>query len=452
MAAIDSADSQRKRLAAFAITERDLAALRANGAFAENRLPALLEDLHAAFALWPEIQSALRDPEVHAVRVAHWTRVVAGRIDDGFIESARRLARAFCAHGVPGYAVAICHHTVCGGIARELGLDDDGGGFSLFGGRAKADKAALRRALEKVTWLDLEVLLETYAEAERDAKRTLLNGFADSFESSVKGIVEDTVSASDTMRGNAQRMSDLAAATRHRSMEVATAAGQASANVQTVASASEELTASIGEIGQQVSRSAKIAGDAVAEAERTNTTVSGLVDAAQKIGDVVQLINSIAGQTNLLALNATIEAARAGEAGKGFAVVASEVKNLANQTAKATEDIARQIAGMQDAARGSADAIKGVGATINHINEIATTIAAAVEQQAAATREIARNVQQAAEGTQSVTGTIGQVNAAASETGGLADHVLESARTLHHHAGALSTNVRTFLERIRNTA
>ncbi|MGQ9372199.1 methyl-accepting chemotaxis protein, partial [Azospirillum sp. A39] len=338
-----------------------------------------LSQWHDAFAAWPEIMTALQKPDVHRVRVEHWSRVVSGRIGDGFVDSAHRLARAFYDHGVPAYAVTICHHTVSHGIIRELGLTATGGRrFALFADRGAAERAAMREALLKITWLDLEVLLETYAAAERESKRALLNGLADTFEGSIKSIVDSTVAASNDMQGDARRMSEIATATSRRSTDMAAAAEQASSNVQTVAAASEELTASIAEISRRVAQSSQIAGEAVQEAARTNATVNGLVDAAQKIDDVVQLINSIASQTNLLALNATIEAARAGEAGKGFAVVASEVKHLANQTAKATEDIARQIAGMQAAARTSAEAIKGVGGTIVRIDEIATTIASAV--------------------------------------------------------------------------
>ncbi|HYH23288.1 MAG TPA: globin-coupled sensor protein [Azospirillum sp.] len=438
-------------MSVFDVSDADIGALRKNQAFAEQRLPNLLQQWHSAFAAWPEIQSALMIPAVHKVRVEHWVRVASGRIDNGFVESAQRLAQAFYDNGVPAYAVAICHHTVSSGIARELGLDSDGSrGFSLFGDKGAAEKAALRAALTKVTWLDLELLLETYAEAERETKRKTLNQLADNFEGSIKAIVGSTVAASNDMQGHAQRMSQIAAATSRQSMEVGSAAEQASANVQTVASASEELTSSIAEISRHVTQSSQIARAAVDEAERTNGTVSGLVDAAQKIGDVVQLINNIASQTNLLALNATIEAARAGEAGKGFAVVASEVKNLANQTAKATEDISNQISGMQDAARMSAEAIKGVGGTITRINEIVTTVAAAVEEQAAATQEIARNVQEAASGTQSVTQTIGEVSKASSETGSLAEEVLGAARQLHQQADGLRQGVETFLQRIRN--
>ncbi|TWA71084.1 methyl-accepting chemotaxis protein [Azospirillum brasilense] len=450
MAGVQERDGQENRLRAFSITEADIARLRANRDFAQHRLPRLLEQWHSAFAAWPEIRDALTQPDVHAARVAHWSRVVAGDLGPGFLDSAHRLAKAFYDHGVPGYAVAICHHTVSSGIVRELGLDAAAGQRSLFGARkAAAEAAALRDTLGRVAWLDLEVLLETYAAAEQESKRAILSQVADSLEGSVRGIADNTVAASDEMKGNAQRMAEIAATTNRQSLAVAAAAEQASANVQTVAAASEQLTSSIAEISRQVAQSSQIARGAVAEAERTNATVNGLVDAAQKIGAVLQLINSIAGQTNLLALNATIEAARAGEAGKGFAVVAQEVKNLANQTAKATEDISAQILSIQEVARGSAEALSGIGATIGSINDIVITVSAAVDQQTAATQEIVRNVQEAARGTRSVTDTIGAVTSGAAETGSLAEEVLGAAGNLHRESDRLRESVDLFMQRIR---
>ncbi len=209
------------------------------------------------------------------------------------------------------------------------------------------------------------------------------------------------------------------------------------------------MSASIGEIGRQVEQSAAIAQRAVAEAEKTNGTVQGLAEAAEKIGAVVELITGIAEQTHLLALNATIEAARAGDAGKGFAVVASEVKSLANQTAKATEEIDQQIAGMQGAAGEAVEAIGGIGKTITEVNEIAASIAAAVEEQNTATQDIARNVQEAARGTQEVTNNIAGVSEGAGETGKAANQVLETSSDLAEQAMVLRTQIDDFLKAVR---
>ncbi len=280
-------------------------------------------------------------------------------------------------------------------------------------------------------------------------KRAAMNKMADEFESSVKGVVQIVSSASTELQSTAQSMSATAEETQRQSTAVAAASEQASTNVQTVASAAEELSSSITEISRQVTESTRISGQAVADAERTNTEIQGLSEAAQKIGDVVKLINDIAGQTNLLALNATIEAARAGEAGKGFAVVASEVKNLASQTAKATEEISAKIAEMQAATGRSVTAVQGIGQTIGRINEIATTIASAVEEQGAATQEIARNVQQASAGTAEVSSNIVGVTKAANDTGAASTQVLGSAGELSKQSETLRQQVEGFIAKIR---
>ncbi len=282
-----------------------------------------------------------------------------------------------------------------------------------------------------------------------EEKRAAMQALADDFERSVKGVVEAVSASATQMQSTAQSMTATAEESSRQSTAVATASEQASSNVQTVATAAEELSTSIAEISNQVAQSAKIAEEAVREAERTNSTVQGLAEAAGKIGDVVGLINDIAGQTNLLALNATIEAARAGEAGKGFAVVASEVKNLANQTAKATNEISGQIGDIQAATEGAVGAIQGIGATIAKINEIASSIASAVEEQGAATSEISRNVQEAAKGTQEVTDNITGVTEAAAETGSAAKQVLDAAGELTEQSSTLRDQVESFLTQIR---
>lgn len=284
------------------------------------------------------------------------------------------------------------------------------------------------------------------AEAER---ASLLSKMADDFEHSVRGALDALSGAAVELRATSNGMSGTAEEASRQATKVSAVAEQASANVQTVAAATEELSSSVSEIGRQVAQSTRIAGQAVDEANRTNITVQGLSAAAQKIGDVIQLINDIASQTNLLALNATIEAARAGEAGKGFAVVASEVKSLASQTAKATEEISAQVAAMQDATMEAVQAIQNIGGTIGAINEIATAIAAAIEEQGSATQEIARNVQEAARGTNALSDNIGSVTRAAGETGAAAGQVLISAEDLNKQTATLRTKVDSFLVNIR---
>ena len=283
----------------------------------------------------------------------------------------------------------------------------------------------------------------------KEEKRVAMEKLANDFEHGVRGVLGKVSEASESMKHTAEGMAATADETASKSTTVAAASEEASTNVQTVASASEELSSSISEISRQVAQSTQIASAAVAEVEGANQKVQGLADAANKIGEVVALITDIADQTNLLALNATIEAARAGEAGKGFAVVASEVKNLANQTAKATEEISSQIGGIQGATQEAVAVIGSIGGTIAQMNEIASTIAAAVEEQGAATQEIARNVEQAANGTNEVSSNIQGVNMAASETGKAAEEVLEAVTALSVQSESLSHHVQDFLNGLK---
>ena len=286
-------------------------------------------------------------------------------------------------------------------------------------------------------------------QARKERRQIAVDGFIATFDQAVTESIRTLAAASTELNATAQSMSATAAETSDKSTAVAAASEEASANVQTVAAATEELSASINEISRQVAESTGVAGEAVAQAQRTDSEVQALADAAQKIGDVVKLINGIAGQTNLLALNATIEAARAGEAGKGFAVVASEVKSLATQTAKATDDIAAQVSAIQGATGSAVQAIRAIGETISRVNHIAAAIAAAVEQQGAATREIARNVQQASVGTAEVSTHIVGVSQTASETGAAAGEVLDSAQSLARLSDALRTDIDRFVRDIR---
>ncbi|ACI99561.1 methyl-accepting chemotaxis protein, putative [Rhodospirillum centenum SW] len=272
---------------------------------------------------------------------------------------------------------------------------------------------------------------------------------ADDFERTVKAVVDTVAAAATELEASSRSMSATAEETRCQSITVASAAEQASANVQTVASAAEQLSASIAEIGKQVAHSSDIAARGAAEADATQATVDNLAEAAKKVGEVVGLISAIASQTNLLALNATIEAARAGEAGKGFAVVASEVKVLAQQTQKATEDISTQISAIQEAMGGAVGAIRRINTVISEVNHIAGAIAAAVEEQSAATQEIARNVEQAANGTAEVSANIASVTVAASEAGTSAAQVADSSSELGRQSSLLATQVDTFMRSVR---
>ncbi|WP_156402847.1 CHASE3 domain-containing protein [Bradyrhizobium sp. Leaf396] len=311
----------------------------------------------------------------------------------------------------------------------------------VSGTERKDEIGAMAQAVQvfKTNAIEVERLKAEQAETERrnveQRKRDMIR-LADDFESAVGEIIGTVSSASTQLEASATTLTGTAERSQKLATTVAGASEEASTNVQSVASATEEMASSVGEISRQVQESARMAGDAVGQARATTERVSELSKAAARIGDVVELINTIAGQTNLLALNATIEAARAGEAGRGFAVVASEVKALAEQTAKATGEIGQQISGIQSS-------------TIERLSEISSAIAAAVEEQGAATQEIARNVQQAAQGTQQVSSNITDVQRGATETGTASSQVLSAAQMLSNDSSRLKNEVSRFLTNVR---
>ncbi|MBV9461802.1 MAG: HAMP domain-containing protein [Bradyrhizobium sp.] len=339
--------------------------------------------------------------------------------------------------------VALLQQLAAGNFEIEVHSTDRG---DEVGEVAKAAAVFKENGIAKITMEAEQKENEQRAAAQR---RSDMMQLAEKFERAVGEIVETVSSASTELEASAGSLTTTAERSQELATTVAAASEEASTNVQSVASATEELSSSVNEISRQVQESARMASEAVGQAQNTTARVSELSQAATRIGDVVELINTIAGQTNLLALNATIEAARAGEAGRGFAVVASEVKALAEQTAKATGEIGQQIAGIQAATQDSVSAIKEISGTIERLSEISSTIAAAVEEQGAATQEISRNVQQAAMGTQQVSSNVTDVQRGATETGSASSQVPSAAQTLSTDSNRLKLEVGRFLDSVR---
>jgi methyl-accepting chemotaxis protein len=341
----------------------------------------------------------------------------------GMVDAMTRLARGELSIAVPG-------------IGRKDEIGEMAGAVEVF--RSNMTETERLRAEQA------EADTRRRAQRKADMKR-----LADDFEGAVGEIIETVSSAATELEASSNTLTHAAERSNGLATSVASASEEASANVQSVSSASEEMTSSISEISRQVQESARVADVAVEQAQRTDARVGELTKAAARIGDVVDLINTIAGQTNLLALNATIEAARAGEAGRGFAVVASEVKALAEQTAKATGEIGQHIGAIQTATQDSVSAIKEIGDTIARMSEISSTIAAAVEEQGAATQEISRNIQHAAQGTSDVSANIGEVQRGAGETGAASAQVHSAAQSLSQESSRLKSEVARFLDSVR---
>ncbi|HWX62283.1 methyl-accepting chemotaxis protein [Bradyrhizobium sp.] len=389
------------------------------------------------------IQAGVYTDDIDAVVFERAVWIAAGGLA-GLLVAA--LAAFALGRGLIGPLGAMC------GVMDSLAEGDLSVEVPFVAHRNEIGRIARSLAVFKERLIETERLRAERDEAAARAgadRKSAMGRIASEFEQSVGGIVAAAASAAAEMQQSAQSLFAIAKETSRQSTTVAAAAQQTTGNVQTVAEAAEELSTSGQEISGHIARSGSIARSAVAQAGRTNTMVEGLLEATQKIGEVMGLIQNIAGQTNLLALNATIEAARAGEAGRGFAVVASEVKALSTQTAKATEGIADQIQAIRDATGGTAEAIREIGATIGEIDQIATAIAAAVEQQGASTQDIARNVQQAAQGTRGVMQNIADVTQASGQVGTAAELVLGSAGELAKQSERLKREVESFLGTVR---
>jgi len=410
----------------------------------EAALPAILDSFYRHIGAVPKLAAIIGRPglvqHLKQTQNEHWRALFTSGFDETYLARAARIGEAHNRIGLEPRWYMAGYAFVLDRLAETL---------TQHHRRDWKRLGPQLRAVTKAVFLDMDLAISVYYESMRRAARDELERHARTFEETVEGLARRVSGAAETLHRTAESMAAEARENVERSGNVVEAAKHASQNVATVAAAAEELSAAIAEVSRQVQRSATVAQNAVAEVERTDERVRGLSEAAEQIGAVLGLISNIAGQTNLLALNATIEAARAGEAGKGFAVVASEVKNLAGQTARATEDIARRIGDIQSATADTVSAIRTIGQTIREIDTISASISAAVEEQHAATGEISRSVQQTAEGTRQVSHNIAAVGEASGSTGRAAGEMASSAGGLTAEASALRDAVGGFLKQIR---
>ena len=413
-------------------------------------LPTLTEAFAAHLRDWPELMAMLSGPGVLqrglSAQQAHWRLLFSGRLDDGYLASVARIGTVHHRIGLePRFFTGA--YALVGTLLSEHILSADARKWQTAARRQRT--RTLLRAINAAIMLDVDLVVECYIAQSGAAHTAELSALAQGFQGRVGQLVSVLDQSSRALEGTARSMSATADSTTGQAATVAAAAEEASTSVQTVSVSADQLTASIHEISHQVTQSTQVTRRAVDEARRTDAIVRALAEGADKIGQVVDLITNIAGQTNLLALNATIEAARAGEAGRGFAVVASEVKSLAQQTARATEEIGAQIAQVQAATSDAVDAIRSITITIEEVSGIAAAIAAAVEEQGAATAEIARNVQQVALSTQDVTTNITGVSQAAQDAGVAVTQVLGNAGEVTSQAGLVTSEVERFVAHLR---
>jgi methyl-accepting chemotaxis protein len=411
----------------------------------EPALPDILHGFYQHVAAQPQLARLIGDqtPRLKQAQQAHWGLLFSGRFDDTYMNAVRSIGLAHNRIGleprwyIGGYAFVLRHL-----IALAV---------RTYRFRAQRLERMVSATMAAVM-LDMDIAISVYQEAmllERQERQESTSRAIADFDGAVVAALGNVLQASESIQSTSRSLADSSEDTLRQSASMGAASSEAAANVQTVAAATEELSASIAEISRQVAQCTDVTRRAVQESGRTTQSFSALAEAAERIGDVVKLINGIAGQTNLLALNATIEAARAGEAGKGFAVVASEVKSLANQTARATEDIEGHIATVQAAMTDSGAAIKTIGETIAEVSHVTTAIASAIEEQNAATQEIARNVQEAASGTEQAARSVTNIESAARDTRSTADSMLAASELLKGQADSLRGDVERFFQRVR---
>jgi methyl-accepting chemotaxis protein len=438
------------RLDLLQIDEPMRAALREMRPFFAKALPGILARFYDKVRHYDPASGVFKNgvmQEAIRLQLQHWDLIASGNFGADYQNSAARFCELNHRAGVAPQWYVGCRLMF---IAEQLMKAVEGEiEMPRFGAQAARDKkAAMLNAIAKANMMDTETIVATYFGSNRQLRKDAITEASNRF----RAIITSLSTASSELENTARTLSDNAGNTTRLATVVANASEDASNNVQSVASATEELAISVREISQQVQESNAIAASAVRQADETDSRINALSQAANRIGDVIKLITSVAEQTNLLALNATIEAARAGEAGRGFAVVAQEVKALAAQTAKATDEIGIQIAGMQTATQEAVGSIKMISSTIGKISEITTAISAAIEEQGAATQEISGNIQRTAAGTSQVAGTIAEVSHGANQTGAASSQLLSSARQLSESTTSLQAEIDGFLKSIAAAA
>lgn len=447
---MDLDSSLSTRLAFAEISDQTRQSLTTLRPIVMDILPGVLDEFYGFLSGFPETNrhfsiAGARERAQNA-QLAHWNKLLSGTFDEKYVESARRIGEVHHRLGLEPQWYIGGYKKLLTGVIRhiELGVTSRWPNQTLF-----EKKAAMLDALVSVIMLDMDFVISVYFEAGKREKSATLQQLSDTFEQSIGQIAGRVASMSENLRAAADRLTSTAKETQLLSATVASASEQASASVKSVAAGTESLESSVGEISRQVQASLETAHSAVTQAETANTQIADLSNAASRIGDVIQIIGTIAQQTNLLALNATIEAARAGESGKGFAVVAHEVKQLASQTSKATEEITAQIKEIQTATGTAVAAISEIGKTIASISEHSKAISEAVDQQMHASREISYNINMAASGSTEVATTIVDVSKGSESTEAAAADVHMSANALRTESQQLQAEAENFLVTLR---
>ena len=444
------ASDMRQRLGFHAIDDSVAATLREHRSYISSILAEGIDAFYRHIAEFPETKRFFRSPDhvahAKAAQIKHWERVLEARFDEAYFQSVSKIGETHHRIGLsPTWYIGGYDFLLNTLIAR---INKDYSGGFMKSGRDET-RLKLLQALSKAVMVDMDFAISVYIDAERAARHSLIDHVTKEFESSVGAIADKVLSSAKDMAALTRDLDQATDSAAERAKSVTRGAETASANVATVAAATEELTGSVAEITRQVEESSRVAAEAAADAARTSTQIRDLSEAAKKIGDVVDLIDNIASQTNLLALNATIEAARAGEAGKGFAVVAAEVKQLADQTAKATSTIADQINGIQSSTEQSVAAINTISGVIGRLSEISNVIAASVEEQGTATLDISRNLNQASTSTAEVTEHIDGVSQANAAAVVATERMKVGTADLDETCARLRSEIKGFLAKVR---